>query len=232
MYWTARNLSSVCTTGFPIRHVSTGGAGNLSAHHCEPTPGRPWDYGQSAYSGPGQLVGTSTQRKHEADLLNYINGVTNNLSAGVALGGIGGSSSSYNIYPINGYLDPAVGQSICGSGSYSGSNCGAVIVDKSYNYAFSTGRYTSGHRAIHPEGRAMWGNGDSGGPVGVHAGRPEDNRFGLYGTGIISGMNANREVPCNGIPTGNGRECSTDVIIAPIAEHFAIDHTWLLVRAA
>lgn len=56
-------------------------------------------------------------------------------------------------------------------------------------------------------GQASAGHGDSGG-ANYYLGTSTDRRA----KGVISAINGNRERPCRGVPTGDGRFCSDEVI--------------------
>ena len=146
-----------------------------------------------------------------------------------------GTNSSFWYYPINGYFAAVVGQHVCYNGAYSGSVCSNEVTGTNYETCYGGSlpccRLT---RTQHVLGTPAVGNGDSGGPVGITGARPSDDRFGFYGTGIISGM-TNETATCTGEPGNSdpdGRKCSSIVLFAPV-ERFANNNTvWLLVSAA
>jgi hypothetical protein len=76
----------------------------------------------------------------------------------------------------------------------------AVFVD-GYGWVFGV---SAGHEE---HGNAAAGNGDSGGPVVVLNGD-----LSSVARGTISAI-LDDFVPCPGVPTGNGRECSADVYV-------------------
>ncbi|MEQ4300092.1 hypothetical protein ABNF97_01650 [Plantactinospora sp. B6F1] len=106
-----------------------------------------------------------------------------------------------------------VGNTLCTSGSFSGTQCGgvAVAVDQTINMG-GYGQVTDMVRAEKSNGFTMVGNGDSGGPVFFNTG--EDNSWAIA-RGTVSAIPGDSDDwgACHGVPAGpdddeNARHCS------------------------
>jgi hypothetical protein len=109
------------------------------------------------------------------------------------------SSGSYSF--INGVSSPVTNAEICYSGSYSGNQCGNIVLVPSFNYSLDINGTTTtvtGAYTVEASGNPTVGSGDSGGPgyiVASDGGAPAKR----YASVIISGTDGSSGY-CNGVP--------------------------------
>jgi len=111
-----------------------------------------------------------------------------------------GADNSASGLSINGALYPSLGASVCYDRGFSGADCNNTI--DSYP-AYSLG-HGPGYWTDNADGLPSAGNGDSGGPV-----LAPSTGSGLNGIGIITIVDLNFEVQCQGVPTSQNRHCSS-----------------------
>ncbi len=223
--------SRSCTTGMPIGFgEQLSRLGNLSADHCGSGTGQEWVYGSpSSASVVGRTSGvvSALPGSMVTDLERYVDGES--LAAAMAWG----SHNNFTYVPINGYYSAAIGQSVCYNGAFSGVQCGSVVEATNAVVCYPSTPALPCYqvtRTAHPQGIAVAGNGDSGGPVGTLTGRPSDNRTGFYGVGIISGIQGGTST-CNGVPGSSARRCSSVAFFAPVARMYEEPTDWRLLVA-
>jgi hypothetical protein len=109
---------------------------------------------------------------------------------------------------VTGSSRPFVGQKVCEGGAKSGAKCGLTVtkVGGSRSNKDTSNPFDNYYNIATVEnkgGGAVWGAGDSGGPVYY------SYKGGVAIVGIISTRNIGSEVPCLGQPTGGSRICSS-----------------------
>jgi hypothetical protein len=196
-----------CSTGFWGRNFNTGKDVMITADHCGIKTGITWHAGSSS---SGSLLGTGVAQRYYGS--DDINAFVKDTSATVAPAVYWGSFSTDQVTPIYGFTGyPSVNQSVCYSGSYSGTVCGNTVTDVHYyvNYG-SQGDYAEQICTKQSSSVPAVGNGDSGGPVlQVIDGK-------AYAQGVISGMR-NAGNSCTGLPgQEGGRQCSAVVFYAAV----------------
>lgn len=179
--------SEECTGGFAIRYPSGGQwhPGMTLSNHCGANA--QWKTPVS-----GTFVGNTGAGNGGLDG-NYLSG--SNYDPDVYIG----ADNSASGLSINGALYPTLGASVCYDGGFSGASCNNII-DTYPAYALGWG---PGYWTDNANGQPADGNGDSGGPV-----LAPSTGSGLNGIGIITAIDLSQEVPCQGVPAGNGRNCS------------------------
>lgn len=104
---------------------------------------------------------------------------------------------------------PAMDELECISGSFSGATCNNKVFEKGFYSPIIGG---PNHVTRQTRDNPAAGNGDSGGP----SYRLGDSR--RVARGIISAISTDADYrrPCKGVPSGNGRSCSTIVFHATL----------------
>ena len=189
-----QSSSGSCTGGFAIRYPSGGQwhPGMTLSNHCGANT--QWHTPVS-----GTFVGNTGAGNGGLDG-NYLSG--SNYDPDVYIG----PNNSASGLSINGALYPTLGASVCYDGGFSGASCYNTIDSYPAYVQIGTGGpvFGPGYWTDNANGQPADGNGDSGGPVVAPS-----TGSGLNAIGIITAIDTSRDVPCQGVPTGNGRECST-----------------------
>lgn len=189
-----------CTTAFTVRNSADTARGVLTAKHCSDGENHDW------YTPEGNFVGESNLIVSDRDLM----GIMWPRSAGGYPGFRG------NIY-IGGYSSSTM-ENMSGSGSstYDAlyTTSGGYSGVRQFNRVIARNVYPSGFGGPmfvtrKTDGTAAVGNGDSGGATYRHDVSVSPSR--RYARGVISLIDLNRERPCAGMPTGDGRVCSDTV---------------------
>ncbi|MGH3518509.1 MAG: hypothetical protein ACRDQ7_14045 [Haloechinothrix sp.] len=195
-YWLGLIVAARCSTAFTVRNSADTVRGVLTAKHCGEN--------DSWYTPESDLfVGNSNLVLGDRDMAGLMWGRTTPGYPGFrGRMYVGGPNSTTDV-PINGSSRSYLDSLYCLSGGYSGLVCA--------NRVLSRNLYPSGlggpmFLTRHNTGRAAAGNGDSGGPTYY------SSSTGRFAKGIISAIDANRIRPCEGIPSGGGRECSDTVL--------------------
>lgn len=186
-YWGGARWNG-CSSGFA---VNVGGyARMLSAGHC----GNQW---ASAYDGGGDYMGYIFGDDNAYDRL---------LLTAYSSGRIydGGSGVNEFSKPVVGASHSYVGDWICDSGAYSGATCNIQV--KATNVTLNVGYYiyqtVMAEQVNHTN---AVGNGDSGGPAFSLAWYDYNK---VIAKGTNTAIDLNTQVPCTGVPAGNGRACA------------------------
>lgn len=185
--------SGYCTGGFAIRYPSGGQwhPGMTLSNHCGAN--KQWKTPVS-----GTFVGNTGAGNAGLDA-NYLSG--QDYAPAVYIG----QNNSATGLSINGALYPTLGASVCYDGGFSGAMCSNIIDSyPAYIQGPGGGTVGPGYWTYNVNGQPADGNGDSGGPVVAPS-----TGSGLNGIGIITAIDLSQKVPCQGVPTGNGRNCST-----------------------
>lgn len=150
----ARITSSVknCSAGFSVVIQASNTRGAVTAGHCG-GPGTVWRSGSNYY-------GTTTVRTNYPD---YDQSLLTGSSYGAKIW-TDGPGDSANTRTVKGGADPAVGTSICQSGSFSTSLCSITVRSTSAKYCDADGCTTYVVRATR-SGLIAIISGDSGGPI-------------------------------------------------------------------
>jgi streptogrisin D len=154
-HWGGARITSTtksCSAGFSVVIRATNTRGSVTAGHCGGV-GTVWRSGANYY-------GTTTVRKDYPDY-------DQSLMAGSSYGPkiwTDGPGDSANVRTVTGGGDPAVGTSICQSGSFSTSLCGITVRSTSAKYCDVDGCTTYVIRATRGGAIAII-SGDSGGPI-------------------------------------------------------------------
>lgn len=172
-----------CTASFSISHPTQGRA-MLYAAHCASSGEQVWD-------GGGQLMGTVINRNASRD----VSAIKVSSNQGQVWDGGPQSNFAKAVYDAH---PSRVGNYFCTSGAFTGVVCGGKVTAVDFSYS------TFSHLVVweHPEGKAMIGGGDSGGPA-----------YALHSTGkvvaqgIIHGGMSGQTATCIGTPGGTGRTC-------------------------
>ena len=154
-HWGGARISSAsknCTAGFSVVRRSNKTRGSVTAGHCGGV-GTVWRSGKNYY-------GTTTVRTNYPDY-------DQSLMAGSSYGAkiwTDGPGDSADTRTVKGGGDPAVGATVCQSGSFSTSVCGITVRSTSAKYCDADGCTTYVIRATRG-GKTAIVNGDSGGPL-------------------------------------------------------------------
>jgi hypothetical protein len=154
-HWGGARITSTtknCTAGFSVVIQATNTRGSVTAGHCG-GPGTIWRSGTNYY-------GTTTVRTNYPD---YDQSLLSGSSYGAKIW-TDGPGDSADTRTVKGGADPAVGASICQSGSFSTSVCGITVRSTSAKYCDADGCTTYVIRATRG-GQVAIVSGDSGGPV-------------------------------------------------------------------
>jgi hypothetical protein len=181
--------SGACSSGFGVAGNNGAATYILTAAHCGPGT---WS------TGAGVAMGSTIQGvdwTHDAEL------ILTNAGNLVYDGGSIAGGTQFSKYVV-GASPSRVGDWVCTSGAFSGAVCNIQVVKT--DEAISVG----GHpmtlvRAEQSNHVAPIGNGDSGGPVFSLANSNVDD----VARGTITAYDTATIVPCQGVPSGNGRSC-------------------------
>ncbi|WP_168211547.1 hypothetical protein [Actinosynnema sp. ALI-1.44] len=199
-YWGGarwRSPDGGCSTGFAVWHGGT--TKMLSAGHCGKN-------GQTAHDGGGDFMGYI---EHDDDPWDTL--LINTSSAGrIYDGGVGVNEFSK---PVDHAAANWVGNYICVSGSYSGVTCNNVVdeINVTIGIPYTVYGQVRAHQVDH---HAAVGNGDSGGPAFDLV--PDWSR--VIAKGTLTAIDLHAEKPCNGVPTGGNRRCSSVFFFADISK--------------
>lgn len=211
------NKYKSCTTSFPIGiPFATGWKSMiLTAHHCG-GPETDWMKGAAGATTKFGWVPTGEAKVSDAIA---VMGPNANESIEHAPYVFWGDTNTSSVAPIRGAVVPIVGNHWCHSGSYSGTWCGNQVVDTGVAtcYGLTGPCYTGLVRTLQVNGVSSVGSGDSGGPS-VAASLDGNGYVQARAAGTISGMSNADPNSCQGVPgKEGGRECSAQVLIAPIS---------------
>ncbi|WP_237771298.1 S1 family peptidase [Kribbella sp. ALI-6-A] len=154
-HWGGARITSAlknCTAGFSVVRKSNNTRASVTAGHCG-GPGTTWRSGSNYY-------GTTSVRTNYPE---YDQALITGSAYGAKIW-TDGPGDSADTRTVKGGGDPAVGASVCQSGSFSTSLCGITIRSLSAKYCDSDGCTTYVIRATRNGQTAIIG-GDSGGPV-------------------------------------------------------------------
>lgn len=185
--------SADCTTGFAVQN-SRAEQFLLTAAHCSPTGIDTWS------TGAGLTIGSVAGWSGSDDAM-----IISTSSLGTIWTGTGIADPAHQTATsVNGAGDPTVGEVDCASGAFSGEVCGdkVVAVGQSIQICESSCVVVDNiAQAEQIQHLATSGSGDSGGPVFQVIGGDANAR------GTITAHDSTTDVPCAGVPTGNGRTC-------------------------
>jgi hypothetical protein len=154
-HWGGARITSAtknCTAGFSVIKRSNGQRGSVTAGHCG-GKGTVWRSGSHYY-------GTTTVRTNYPD---YDQSLLTGSSYGAKIW-TDGPGDPVDTRTVKGAGDPALGASVCQSGSFSTSLCGITVKSLSAKYCDPDGCTTYVIRATRGNAVAIIG-GDSGGPL-------------------------------------------------------------------
>ncbi|MFC7385921.1 chymotrypsin family serine protease [Sphaerisporangium rhizosphaerae] len=188
--------SPACTTGFAVTYQ--GVSKMLSSAHCA-------SVGQTAADPTGQVIGTVTHSNASRDVLL----IGTSAGSQVFNNPVNSVATEFNNAVI-GTTSSVVGQYVCTSGGFSGTNCTIRIT--AVNVTINVGWLIQGTvRAEQQSFTNAAGGGDSGGPVEV---TNPSNTNQVYAAGIITATDYGTQVPCTGYrPTG--RVCTWRIYYSP-----------------
>jgi hypothetical protein len=217
-----------CTSGYSV-HSATGINYLVTAGHCFATNEIATNLGTIS-NGTRFGDGTTIGRVTNSNLANPANGYRDvafiNVGAGNSQGKVysGGYWENDSHRVAGAYTNPSFARTYCLDGAYSYERCGLKINPKAFRQCrnFSTGRSCDLIAVENPQGTAVAGNRDSGGPAYYK------NEFSgdVYILGHIVGGNA-PWAPCQGIVLPD-RICSAHVWVAFVggvinAHHVTVD---------
>ncbi|GAA1618169.1 hypothetical protein GCM10009789_85140 [Kribbella sancticallisti] len=154
-HWGGARITSAtknCTAGFSVIRLSDGRRGSVTAGHCGGV-GTIWRSGTNYY---GAVTGRTNYPEYDQAMIT-----------GSSYGGkiwTDGAGDSVDTRTVKGGGDPAIGASVCQSGSFSLSLCGLTVQSLSAKYCDTDGCTTYVIRATRGGAIAIIG-GDSGGPL-------------------------------------------------------------------
>jgi hypothetical protein len=129
-----------------------------------------------------------------------------------------GNITQQNAYAaVLGYTaTPVVGAGVCLSGAFSGRVCNNIVTAVDQTFCESLFVCYNGQTSVqNPNGIAIAGNGDSGGPVITNIGG------GAYATGIISAIESSgMDATCVGMPDSPTRKCAYGATFTPMSKFF------------
>jgi hypothetical protein len=206
-----------CTSAFPVinRQPGYNAVAMLTADHCGGT-GEAWRSGQAGSSN--WAVGTLQSGNSGGSDIRRLSGQS---YQGNTYAGNHNDGSYIN---MKGAYYPVTGDIVCPSGAFSGLACDAKVQSTNDVICYFGGScYNNLVTVRSVSGGPLFGNGDSGGPVLVGA-----IGGGALQVGIISGINGGgNERPCNGIPAGRDRTCSSLGYFANVRAYFDNNPGWV-----
>ncbi|MFK0257583.1 S1 family peptidase [Streptomyces sp. NPDC090445] len=195
--------SETCTTGFGVVSVARGHKQLLTAGHCGPV-GSPW------FNGDAEFIGNAGARHPEVDALVIDANSSDKVWHGAVTESLDGIDDKART--VTEARSPEVGQYLCTSGAVSGTRCGLRVTRTGVVVSIAGTDVPGQVEAEQVDHLDAAGNGDSGGPVysGTTATGP------VTAHGMITAYDRQQTVPCSGMPTGNGRNCSWRVYFTDI----------------
>jgi hypothetical protein len=186
-----RQANGSCTSGFGVTGNNGAATYILTAAHC----------GQGTWSTGANVVIGSTipgvDFAHDGELI-----LTSAGSAVYDGASIAGGDQFYKW--VAGASTSHTGDFVCTSGAQSGAICNIRIANTGESFPFNGHQVNGMVRAEQQNHTDAAGNGDSGGPTfSLTAGAVSD-----IARGTISAYDGNQIVPCAGVPSGFGRQCS------------------------
>lgn len=182
-----------CTSGFGVHAGATQYL--LTAGHCGPVGGT-W----STFTGAS--IGQVVRRFPPYDAMLISTNSSNSIYIGG--GGLSGSATE-NRQTIVDWRSPVVGQYLCSGGAPSGTLCHIRVtaIGVSYFLGDDIGIVGSGVEIVQDDGTALYGNGDSGGPMYSATTTTQGYAYGLISAGYSDAV-----VPCTqGDPSSSTRSC-------------------------
>ncbi|ANW22672.1 hypothetical protein [Streptomyces clavuligerus] len=183
----------VCSTAFGVRYPGTAVQLTTSAAHC----GSQWGKAYSPEypsSRPFAWIDTATHDRDASILYPEQNGANRFFQPRIWWGPWVGSPSGQKTLPVRGLNGNHVGQRVCSSGASSGTICDLRIeaTEKTIWLSGSQPVYRT-VQVSKPAGQAVWGPGDSGGPVA------QNNGDHVWANGIVSASDkGNHPAACQG----------------------------------
>ena len=192
-----------CSAGFAIFKENPRVELMVTAAHCGKEGYTAWDGSDDA------TLGTFLGWNNQGDDIQVIKGGTYN--GRIYTGGVSSSTSK----PVIGSAKPYKGQVICVDGTRSGQICKAVVTDASGTFSKTrpeTGYYYNQVAVKRVDGKALFGKGDSGGPV------YSTSKKGLTVAGVISGGFKKYSTTCISEKgsSDNPRQCFSSGTVANI----------------
>lgn len=213
---------NLCSTGYKIARLSNSEPGMLSAEHCgNGKPSNAWTYSKYAPTLGnflGTFQGTLSSGTANSDAALWTGGNVSKMYPAVYVGSHTNATSADR---VRGGNYPAGNTDVCYSGSQSGNVCDNKVVNQGLTVCYAINQCYQGlTRTEQRSGIPAVGNGDSGGPV-YQIVNGQLNASGVV-SGIINGSNT-----CTGEPgvTG-GRQCSTNVLFAPVIAALGSGGSW------
>jgi streptogrisin D len=202
-----RTGGGACTTGFGVTGLNGASTYILTANHC--------GHGEWRAGGNtlfiGNSVTTAVDHPHDTQLL-----LGSQAGASVYTGDYLGGTNQGSA-PVKGAVPSATGGTVCTSGSYSGERCGINVISTNLTINVTGyGQMTNMTMADHPNNQSAVGNGDSGGPA------YSLTTNGVLARGTISAMDPALTVPCTGVPSQPGRQCSVRVFFPDINRQLGV----------
>ncbi|TDC02076.1 hypothetical protein E1091_01575 [Micromonospora fluostatini] len=169
-------IDDECSTAFGV-NTNTHGSALLFAAHCG-------NHGETIRDGGGQVVGT---------VAKVSTGMDTSVIVASSQGRVWDGGPQSNYHKAVAKAQPTrVSNYICTSGAFSGTRCGGKITQIN----FTSGSLNRVSIWEHPGRQAMYGHGDSGGPVYATT---SNNK--VVAQGIISAGAGGRNAPCVGEAT-------------------------------
>jgi hypothetical protein len=192
-----------CSTGFavtdrPGRHYLS------TAAHCDRVRGPAW------YTGDGsRRIGAMSW---EGSRKGVDIGLVPARTAGYVFDGPWNDTRGY-AKPVAGWSGVSAGMLLCASGAWSGVVCDLRVVEADDTMRVN-GHVVHGAWVEQRHGKALWGLGDSGGPVFGLTGDGE----GDIAVGLVSAIDATRAATCQGRSARDrGGPCAAAGMIAPMS---------------
>jgi hypothetical protein len=190
------NNAAICSGGFG---VEAGGLEFLlTANHCRINGG-----GDTFYTPQIARIGPAYEwdLDHDTTIIGSTTAQNEIYTGGTDPSGAGAGE---DFTQVAGTKTPRVGDLVCASGGLSGEICDSLIVATGLTIQYSSGITVYNQVEAEQQVRdAAVGNGDSGGPAYAF-----DLNGNALAEGIITAIDPNTAVACNGVPTGGGRICA------------------------
>ncbi|WP_146228119.1 S1 family peptidase [Micromonospora sp. S4605] len=204
-----------CSTAFGVRSNATGAGGMLTASHCGALNSN-W-----ATIWSLRTYGKMTARRQDIDSAV----LTGQSYSGYVYTGNAAAGSA--ALPVSGSRAPAVGKSVCVSGSFSGYKCNVRITHIGLTI-YIPWAVNNVFRTEDQDEQGSVGHGDSGGPVI----QLTDNGTKAGAIGLISAIEGSigAKRPCLGITEADipGRECSWIAYHVNMTSILSLHNLWLL----
>ncbi|MER6915014.1 peptidase [Streptomyces sp. NPDC000594] len=198
-----------CTTGFAVQYTASPGTQRMSsAAHCG-TPNGPAHSPEYPTSRPFGRMHTHHYNR-DISIMNAAQAGANNFfQPSIWLGPWRGQPSGQSRKAVADLGNNHVGQYVCSSGAISGSLCGIRIVATDQIIPVDGPAIVyNGVKVAEDHGLAIWGSGDSGGPIVGYL----DSRS-VHANGIISASDKKYGATCNGY---SNRKCASVGWYAPL----------------